>query len=123
MIKMGQNVTIKPEWRDPGDEKYQWRAVTDEVDGHLMICPWDSPLAIKPHYSVESFMLEEHRPPKPYQVELIWYENWIEQCDNEPEPVLYEFDTQEELNAFIKGANAALPHCDYRHVRPCRIKE
>ena len=30
MIRAGQQVTIKPEWQDDGDQDFIWTAITDE---------------------------------------------------------------------------------------------
>jgi hypothetical protein len=37
MIKKNDIVTIKPEWRDAGDEKYTWVARSDEDKGRVDI--------------------------------------------------------------------------------------
>lgn len=33
-LKKGERITIKPEWQDPGDDKYEWIVVRDEVSGY-----------------------------------------------------------------------------------------
>lgn len=48
MIKQGQQVEIKPEWQDAGDDQFTWVAVDDEEKGRVTICPIDSDLGIKP---------------------------------------------------------------------------
>jgi hypothetical protein len=37
MIKQGQTVTIKPEWRDAGDESIHFIALQDEDGGRVLI--------------------------------------------------------------------------------------
>ena len=57
MIRKGQQVHIKPEWKDAGDENYAWFAVEDESFGWLRIRPvgGEFPSVM----TVQSFMLEE----------------------------------------------------------------
>jgi len=33
MIKKGDRIRIKPEWQDPGDDKFIWVALEDEDGG------------------------------------------------------------------------------------------
>ena len=35
MIRKDQQVHIKPEWQDPGDEDYTWTAIEDERNGYV----------------------------------------------------------------------------------------
>ncbi|WP_275099860.1 hypothetical protein [Sedimenticola hydrogenitrophicus] len=58
MIKKGDTVVIKPEWRDPGDEDFHWIALEDEDGGRVRIAPTDTGMAIEPNYVVETSMLE-----------------------------------------------------------------
>lgn len=37
MITKGQNITIRPEWRDVGDEQIQFIAIEDEDGGRVKI--------------------------------------------------------------------------------------
>jgi len=37
MIKKGDRIRIKPEWQDPGDDKFIWVALEDEDGGE-----WES---------------------------------------------------------------------------------
>jgi len=37
MIRKGQQVWIKPEYQDPGDEDYVWTALEDENGGRVLI--------------------------------------------------------------------------------------
>lgn len=57
MFRKGQEVQIKPEWRDPGDENYTWFAIEDESFGWLRIRPIGG--VVRSVMSVQSFMLEE----------------------------------------------------------------
>jgi len=36
-IKRGDIVTFKPEWRDPGDDQFTFRAIEDEDGGRVKI--------------------------------------------------------------------------------------
>ena len=58
MIRKGQPVTIRPQWRDPGDEALHWIAIEDEDGGRVRIAPLDSGLTIAPNYVVLTTMLE-----------------------------------------------------------------
>jgi hypothetical protein len=57
MIKKGDIVKIKPEWQDPGDEKFTWVAIEDEDGGRVRIAPVDIGLPIPPNQVVTSAML------------------------------------------------------------------
>jgi len=37
MIRKGQPVTVRPQWRDPGDENVQFVALEDESGGRVLI--------------------------------------------------------------------------------------
>ena len=37
MIRKGQAVAIRPQWRDPGDENVQFVALEDESGGRVLI--------------------------------------------------------------------------------------
>jgi hypothetical protein len=37
MIRKGQSVTVRPQWRDPGDENVQFVALEDEDGGRVLI--------------------------------------------------------------------------------------
>jgi len=39
MIRAGDVVKLKPEWQDNGDDKIEWRAVSDEEKGRVDISP------------------------------------------------------------------------------------
>lgn len=58
MIKKGDTVVIKPEWRDAGDEDFHWIALEDEDGGRVRIGPTDTGMAIHPSYVIETSMLE-----------------------------------------------------------------
>jgi hypothetical protein len=59
MIKKGDVVTIKPEWRDPGDDKITFIACEDEDGGRVLIEPQIA-MRIKPRQVVLCSMLEEN---------------------------------------------------------------
>jgi hypothetical protein len=56
-IKVGDVVTIKPEWRDPGDEKIRFIALEDEDGGRVRI-EAQLGLALNPNEVVTTEMLE-----------------------------------------------------------------
>ena len=56
MIKAGDIVRIKPEWRDVGDDLITWVAVEDEDGGRVRIQP-QIDVAIKPSQVVATDML------------------------------------------------------------------
>jgi hypothetical protein len=57
MIRTGDKVTIKPEFQDAGDDKFQWVAVDCEEKGRVTVSPIDTGLAIAPTYVVRVDML------------------------------------------------------------------
>jgi hypothetical protein len=57
MIKSGEEVKIKPEWQDPGDDKITWIAVDDEEKGRVTIQA-QLDLPIKPTQVVKVEWLE-----------------------------------------------------------------
>lgn len=57
MIRKGDEVTIKPEWRDRGDEEFAWVACDNEEKGRLTIAPINTGLAIPPRQTVSVDML------------------------------------------------------------------
>ncbi|MGA7178149.1 MAG: hypothetical protein WBX11_00985 [Thiobacillaceae bacterium] len=59
MIKKGDIVRIKPEWRDEGDEEFTWIALEDEDGGRVRIAPINTGLPIPPNQIVNTDMLEE----------------------------------------------------------------
>jgi hypothetical protein len=38
-IRRGDRVRIRPEWQDPGDDRFEWIAVEDEDGGRVLIQP------------------------------------------------------------------------------------
>lgn len=62
-IKAGDELEIIPEWRDKGDEKYQWFAVEDEdpIDGRLLIKCVGTSLFIAPTQIVHSYMVRKKK--------------------------------------------------------------
>lgn len=61
-IKRGDIVRIKPEWRDPGDERFIWRALEDEDGGRVKICATNTGLTFPPNQIVNVSMLEMEQP-------------------------------------------------------------
>tara|TARA_R110000803_G_scaffold97351_1_gene165502 strand:+ start:216 stop:401 length:186 start_codon:yes stop_codon:yes gene_type:complete len=59
-ILKGDQVFIKPEFQDAGDELYTWIAMGDEYDGKVMIYPSDIELIIAPSQIVKVSMLEDN---------------------------------------------------------------
>jgi len=57
MIRKGQQIHIKPEWQDAGDQNFTWYAIEDESFGLLRIRPIGG--EIRSVMSVQTFMLEE----------------------------------------------------------------
>lgn len=58
MIRKGDKVTIKPEWRDQGDDEFAWVAYDDEEKGRVTITPVNTGLSIPPLQTVSVEMLE-----------------------------------------------------------------
>ena len=58
MIRKGDTVKIKPEWQDPGDDKFHWIATEDEDRGRVAIMPTNTGLPIPPWHTVDVAMLE-----------------------------------------------------------------
>lgn len=56
-IKTGDRLTIRPQWRDPGDESIEWLAVEDEDGGRVLI-EAQVDLPIKPTQRVAVEMVE-----------------------------------------------------------------
>ena len=59
-IKAGQQVHIKPEWQDPGDDKLRWFAVDDTSKGRVTITA-DLGLPINPTQVVNVEWLKTRR--------------------------------------------------------------
>jgi len=59
MIKRGDLVTIKPEYRDEGDDSLTWIAVEDEDGGRIKIAATDTGMKFAPSYVVRTDMLNE----------------------------------------------------------------
>jgi len=56
-ISKGDQVFIKPEWQDKGDDKFIWIAMGDEYDGKVMIYPSNINMTIAPTQIVNVSML------------------------------------------------------------------
>lgn len=57
-IRKGDTIRIKPEWQDPGADKYHWVALEDEDGGRVRIAPTNTGLAIPPNQDVDTSMVE-----------------------------------------------------------------
>lgn len=53
MIRKGQEVYIKPEFQDAGDDKFSWIVADDEQNGRVAIVPMGTGLAIPPRHVVK----------------------------------------------------------------------
>ena len=58
MIKANDQVFIKAEFQDPGDEQLTWFALEDEDGGRVLITPTNLDMGIRPTYKVPTYMLE-----------------------------------------------------------------
>ena len=60
MIRKGDILSIKPEWRDTGDEKFTWVARSDEEKGRLDISALElSKMPLWPMQTVRVDMVEK----------------------------------------------------------------
>ncbi len=57
-ITAGDQVFIKPEFQDAGDDKFIWQALEDEDGGRVRIAPINIGLPIIPNQIIETRMLE-----------------------------------------------------------------
>ena len=55
--RTGDRVEILTEFRDPGDEEYDWVVVGNEDKGRVDISPVNHPLTLKPTYTVAAKQL------------------------------------------------------------------
>lgn len=58
MIRAGDQVAIRPEWQDPGDEHVKWVALEDEDGGRVRIQATNLELRFPPNQVVETFMVD-----------------------------------------------------------------
>jgi hypothetical protein len=58
MIRKNQPVTIRPEWRDPGDEGVQFVALEDESGGRVLLGALGVLSQFTPSQVVRTDMLE-----------------------------------------------------------------
>jgi hypothetical protein len=58
MIRKGQPVTVRPEWRDPGDENVRFIALEDEAGGRVLIGALGVLSQFTPSQVVRTDMLE-----------------------------------------------------------------
>jgi len=59
MIRKGQQVPIKPEWPDAGDDQFIWNALEDEDGGRVRIMPLMPDLTYPPVTIVETKLMRE----------------------------------------------------------------
>jgi hypothetical protein len=59
MIRQGQEVYVRPEWRDKGDEESIWIAVEDEDGGRVKVKTFIPEYQIQPVSVIETSMLIE----------------------------------------------------------------
>jgi hypothetical protein len=85
-IKRGDIVRIKPEWQDPGDERFIWRALEDEDGGRVKICATNTGLTFPPNQIVNVSMLEmaqenarvlAQHTPGPFSISGIAGDNYV----------------------------------------------
>ena len=59
MVKKGDIITIKPQWRDAGDASFKWVARNDEENGRVDISALEvAYMPVWPMQSVRSDMIE-----------------------------------------------------------------
>lgn len=51
--RTGDSIEILPEFRDPGDEAFDWIVIADEEKGRVDITPINHSMAIKPVYTLQ----------------------------------------------------------------------
>ena len=56
-FRKGDFVEILSQYRDPGDELLSWMALEDSEKGRVTIVAIDSPLSLKPSYTVNTTWL------------------------------------------------------------------
>jgi len=59
MIIKGQQVHVRPEWQDAGDDEFTWIALEDEDGGRVKIAALMPEFTILPRSVVETGMLVE----------------------------------------------------------------
>lgn len=64
LLKRGDFITIRPEFRDPGDEKYSWLVCGDEDGDRLRITPLGTGLALPPIQTVRRTHVEPVAPQR-----------------------------------------------------------
>jgi len=57
-LKKGEEIRIKPEWQDKGDDKLKWFAYDDEANGRVGIYSPMPEMAIQPWQTVDTSMVE-----------------------------------------------------------------
>jgi hypothetical protein len=57
-LKKGEEIRIKPEWQDKGDDKLKWFAYDDEENGRVGIYTPMPEMAIQPWQTVDAYMVE-----------------------------------------------------------------
>lgn len=57
-IRKGQQIRIKPQWQDAGDQEFTWFAIEDEDGGRVKISPVIPSLSFPPVSVVDVRMIE-----------------------------------------------------------------
>ena len=57
-LKKGEEIRIKAEWQDAGDDKLKWFAYDDEANGRVGIYSPMPEMAIQPWQTVDAYMVE-----------------------------------------------------------------
>jgi len=57
-IPIGSIIKIKPDYQDPGDDKYKWHTISIVEKGRVDIQPKDINLTYKPIYTVPVSWIE-----------------------------------------------------------------
>jgi hypothetical protein len=67
VVKRGMRIVFKPEWRDKGDDKYTFVAVTDAhpLDGGFDVSTIENTMFIRPRSSARMHMVESAEPLLP----------------------------------------------------------
>lgn len=53
MLRCGDQVRIRPEYQDEGDDEFTWVVVGDEEKGRVDVSPISTSMKIKPTYTLK----------------------------------------------------------------------
>jgi len=59
-FRKGDRVVVKPEWRDVGDDLYEWLVLEDEDGDRVLVQPLIVGLTFTPRFVAQTYMLEHH---------------------------------------------------------------